>query len=102
MNLQKQPSGKKQKLRDSAKACPKCMGCHTPNYDGQQLCLAHSNRLSDGKGRGLKSLDDKGAILCARCHAYVDGGGASREAMQNWHTYAHNRTMAWWRENGYL
>lgn len=99
---QKTPDRKNQKLRDSAKVCPKCQGCNAYNYDGQQLCLAHSNRLQDGKGKGLKARDDKGAILCAKCHSFVDGGGTSREAMQNLHEYAHLRTMAWWKAEGYL
>lgn len=98
----KDTSRKNQKLRDSAKDAPYCFGCWKPNPNGDSLCLAHSNLQKDGKGRGLKARDDKGAILCAKCHAYVDGGGESREAMQNWHEYAHRRTLAWWRSEGYL
>jgi len=64
LNLQKQPRMKGKKLRESAKDCPHCMNCGKVNYDGQQLCLAHSNRIQDGKGRGLKSHDEKGAIVC--------------------------------------
>jgi len=103
MNLQKQPKGKNQKLRDSPKRCPYCMGCGIENPNGDILCLAHSNRLQDGKGRGLKARDNTGAILCNNCHNYVDGRSAvaTKEEMQNYHYKAHLGTMAWWIKEGY-
>jgi len=91
-----------QKLRDSAQYAPHCFGCGKANWDGHQLCLAHSNRLADGKGRGLKATDESGAILCTACHAFVDGGGITREAMQAAHTRAHVRTLAWWKAKGLI
>ena len=100
--IQKTEGRKNQKLRDSAKHAPHCFGCWKPNPNGDLLCLAHSNRQQDGKGRGIKATDESGAILCAACHAYVDGGGTTREAMQIWHEYAHRRTMVWWKSEGYL
>ena len=108
MNLAKReivpkvPDRVNQKLRDSAKDAPHCFGCGKANYDGNQLCLAHSNRLQDGKGRGLKATDESGAILCAACHAFVDYAGPTREAMQNYHHGAHVRTLAWWKSKGLL
>ena len=100
--IQKTPNRVNQKLRESAKDCPHCMRCGLGNPNGDLLCLAHSNQLSAGKGRGLKSVDSAGAILCAACHAYVDYAGPSREVMQRAHFTAHERTMAWWMANGYL
>lgn len=104
MSLQKQPRLKGTKLRESAKLCPHCMSCGKVNYDGHQLCLAHSNRLQDGKGRGLKSHDEKGAITCAHCHDLIDmrTGRLSREEAQAMHEAAHEKTVAWWQQNGYL
>jgi hypothetical protein len=80
------------------------MSCGKVNYDGQQLCLAHSNRIQDGKGRGLKSHDDKGAIVCNDCHNLIDGrtGKLSRYESQAMHESAHKKTLEWWRANGYL
>lgn len=94
---------KNQKLRDSAKDCPHCMGCKLQNPNGDLLCLAHSNQLRHGKGRGLKSADAEGAILCQRCHDYVDGrtGSGSRADMRLYHETAHEKTVAWWIENRY-
>lgn len=99
---QKAVGRKNQKLRDSAKECPHCMGCGLQNHDGNMLCLAHSNRLSDGKGRGMKSVDRNAAILCQRCHDFVDGrtGSASRAEMQAYHYDAHCKTYAWWLKKG--
>ena len=103
--IQKTTGRKQQKLRDSAKVCPYCMGCNKPNHDGHQLCLAHSNRQQDGKGRGIKAKDDTGAILCAKCHTFTDLGDNSspdRAAMQHYHHQAHLKTLAWWKKEGYL
>lgn len=101
--IQKTIGRKQQKLRDSAKFAPYCMGCSKPNHDGHQLCLAHSNSLSDGKGRGLKAIDSQGsAILCNDCHNYADGRGekATRAEMQDFHYSAHCRTRLWWIKMG--
>jgi len=102
--IQKTEGRKNQKLRDSAKRAPHCFGCWKPNPNGDLLCLAHSNKLKDGKGRNIKATDESGAILCKRCHDYVDGRGdkATREQMQNVHEYAHQRTLGWWKREGYL
>lgn len=104
MNLQKQPRRKGTLLRASAQLCPHCMSCGKLNYDGHQLCLAHSNRIQDGKGRGLKSHDEKGAIVCNDCHNLIDGrtGKLTRHEAQAMHTAAHEKTVIWWHENDYL
>lgn len=101
MNLQKEPRIKGTKLRESAKDCPHCMSCGLENPNGDLLCLAHSNRIRDGKGRGLKSHDELGAILCANCHRLVDLILPRYEA-QAMHTSAHEKTLQWWLANGYL
>ena len=91
-------NGKNQKLRDSARYAPHCMGCGLENPDRNMLCLAHSNSLADGKGRGLKATDDTGAILCLTCHDLVDGraGKWSKEEKQAYHQRAAGKTRAWW------
>lgn len=100
--IQKTLGRKQQKLRDSAKACPRCMGCGLENNCGTLLCLAHSNRLIDGKGRGIKATDASGAILCDTCHSLVDGraGNLTREQSQAFHQRAHQKTHAWWVKEG--
>ena len=92
------------KLRKSAKRCPHCMECGLQNPDGDRLCLAHSNRLQDGKGIGLKSRDEAGAIVCDLCHSLIDGriNGLNREERQDMHQRAHLKTVEWWQKNGFL
>lgn len=62
------------KLRDSARD-EECtlrlpMVC---NWRTDTTVWCHSNRLSDGKGMGLKSSDDRGVYGCSACHAVLDG-----------------------------
>ena len=93
------------KLRKSAKWCPYCMSCGRENPNGDLLCLAHANTLKSGKGMGLKSRDEAGAIVCDTCHNIIDGRtevGMSREQRQDMHAVAHERTLAWWKREGYL
>lgn len=91
-------------LRESAKECPYCMCCGMLNPNGDLLCLAHSNRLQDGKGMGLKSVDGKGAIVCSECHDRIDGRHNiyGRNERQEMHQRAHLKTLAWWKKEGYL
>lgn len=91
-------------LRQTAKECPHCMGCGLQNPNGDLLCLAHSNQIKHGKGRGLKSLDIHGAILCHNCHDRVDGrtGKMNREQMQTKHSEAASMTRAWWYRRGFI
>lgn len=92
------------KLRDSARWCPYCMSCGLQNPNGDLLCLAHSNRQQDGKGMALKSRDEKGAIVCMKCHDLIDGRVPflGRDARQALHTVAHEATVRWWIKAGYL
>ena len=92
------------KLRLSAKRCPHCMACGLQNPDGDRLCLAHSNRLRDGKGMGLKSRDEAGAIVCDTCHGLIDGriNTYGRTERQEMHARAHEKTNEWWVKEGYL
>lgn len=81
------------------------MACDLQNPDGNMLCLAHSNRLQDGKGMGLKSWDEEGAICCDTCHNIIDGRtnvGMDREQRQEMHRKANARTVAWWVREGYI
>lgn len=93
------------KLRESARWCPHCMSCGTGNPNGDALCLAHSNRIVDGKGMGIKSRDEAGGIVCDSCHNIIDGRtnvGMDRLQRQDMHTQANLRTVEWWRMAGYL
>lgn len=81
------------------------MSCGMENPNGDLLCLAHDNRISSGKGMGIKSKDEAGAICCDTCHNIIDGRtnvGMSRLQRQDMHEQANRRTTAWWRKNGYL
>lgn len=92
------------KLRQSAKRCPHCMACGMQNPNGDRLCLAHANTLSAGKGMGIKSHDEAGAIVCDTCHSLIDGriNTYGRQERQEMHERAHIKTMAWWIKEGYL
>jgi hypothetical protein len=62
------------KLRDSARdeECTlQLPGVCNGRTDTTVWC--HSNRLSDGKGMGLKSSDDRGVYGCYACHGVLDG-----------------------------
>jgi len=68
-----------------------CMACGT--QDGS-VCAAHSNSLSDGKGRSLKASDAAVAALCFQCHHKVDQGNKlSREERREIWLAAHIKTM---------
>ena len=43
------------------------------NYRSETTVLCHSNKLSDGKGMGLKAPDTRAAYGCSSCHDVVDG-----------------------------
>lgn len=48
-------------------------------YDPATTVLCHSNKLSDGKGKGYKVSDWKAVFGCFTCHQWLDQSGASRE-----------------------
>lgn len=101
-DLQKKKRVRSKKLRESAKDAPRCFGCGLQNPNRDLLCLAHSNLQADGRGIGLKSDDDKGAIMCHPCHFYVDYGKDSREARLAYHRNAAEKTTDWWIKEGYV
>ena len=91
------------KLRQSAIDCQTCHACLL-QYPSGKLCLAHSNEQVAGKGMRLKSIDYLGAIVCQNCHDLIDGrtGRLTREEQQALHHRAHQRTLIWWFEQGYI
>lgn len=77
--------------------------CQICGAEDGTVCAAHSNRLSDGKGRGLKASDAAVAALCFKCHATVDQGRSmSREDRQSVWLEAHIKTLRALVERGYL
>ena len=91
-------------LREFAQEFPFCCYCGTPNYDGHQLCLCHSNALRDGRGHGFKSKDLYGAYGCHECHEKVDGrkGGLSKEEKRGMHEKAWRVFIRWLIDNDRL
>ena len=72
-------SYRNQALRDLAPKIPFCVRCHVHNVG--QVVGAHSNRIADGKGQGIKAHDLL-AYVCDTCHAELDGPG-DRQARHN-------------------
>lgn len=84
------------KLLETVRDAP-CMHCEA--QDGT-VVAAHSNSLSDGKGKGIKAPDNKIAALCFRCHYELDQGSKlSRQERRELWLNAHIKTMAWLFEN---
>jgi hypothetical protein len=67
------------------------------------VVAAHSNSLSDGKGKGIKAPDFKISALCFRCHYELDQGSkmTKQERRDMW-LNAHVKTIAWLFENDRL
>lgn len=86
------------KLLDTARDCPRCMGCGRPN-DGT-VVMAHSNQSRDAKGMGIKAHDFRIAALCMRCHSEVDQGSLPREDRIALWEDAHRKTIGWLFEAG--
>lgn len=63
-------------IRKSAKGeeCTLRFPCCT--FDPSTTVWAHSNRLEDGKGMGIKARDEEGCYACHACHSWLDGGYA--------------------------
>lgn len=61
-------------LLDCAHEIERCMNC-TAHTGGCEP--AHSNLEEHGKGKGLKAHDCFFAVLCHRCHAWLDNSGGS-------------------------
>lgn len=62
-----------QRIRDSARGETCTMRLHCCNRSPDTTVWAHSNKMQDGKGKGLKADDDKGAYMCSACHDEYDG-----------------------------
>lgn len=84
------------KLLETVRDAP-CMSCGA--QDGT-VVAAHSNSLSDGKGKGIKAPDFKIAAMCFRCHYELDQGSkmTKQERRDMW-LDAHIKTIAWLFEN---
>ena len=48
------------------------------NGDPDTVVWAHSNRMEDGKGMGIKARDEEGCFACSCCHLWLDGGYAGK------------------------
>lgn len=55
------------------------------NFDPDTTVLCHDNRLSSGKGMGLKAPDTAAAFGCSACHDVLDG----RRQRPEWLTFDH-------------
>ena len=80
--------------------CPLC-----GQYSPHGLEPAHSDSQKHGKGMGIKSKDEAGAICCDVCHNIIDGRtsvGMGRLQRQDMHEQANRRTVAWWNKEGFL
>ena len=76
-----------------------CMACG--RRDGTTVA-AHANRVSLGKGTGIKVPDYYVAFLCGLCHAIYDGrsGHLTKEEKDEFWTAAYLRTVAYWFTEG--
>jgi hypothetical protein len=50
-----------------------CMG------ESDTTVSAHSNQLKHGKGKGIKAEDCYTIWACAKCHAWLDQGGGTKQ-----------------------
>ena len=92
------PSYRNQKLRDLASQAPHCMCCWTSKSG--QIVGAHSNRIADGKGKGIKAHDLL-AYVCQNCHTVIDGPGDKTER-HNLFLQAFFNTTLWLLNEGHL
>jgi len=64
------------------------------------VVAAHSNRLIDGKGRGIKAHDYRIAALCFACHTEYDQGTKMNRAERvEFFEFVHRKTIGWLFEN---
>ena len=55
---------------------------------------AHSNRLADGKGMGIKAPDETLMALCVDCHTSLDQGGKMTKAERHvWEAELNLKTL---------
>jgi hypothetical protein len=89
--IPKHPYVRSKKLMRAYRLIP-CQHC---GRDDGTVCGAHSNRMADGKGRGIKSDDNKCASLCHACHSALDQGShLTRQQRETLHHEAHLKTVA--------
>lgn len=70
------------------------IACQHCGRDDGTVCGAHSNSLSNHKGRSIKADDNKCASLCHECHAVLDQGSRlSRIQREEMHANAHAKTV---------
>ncbi len=68
--------------------------CQNCGADDGTVCGAHSNSLSNHKGRGIKADDSKCASLCHACHMDLDQGSKmSREERESTWETCHQKTV---------
>lgn len=85
------------KLLRSAEGQP-CANCG----DVGTTVAAHANRVSLGKGVGIKCSDAYCADLCVTCHALVDGRLGKLTKEEKWELWinAYLKTVKRWFESG--
>lgn len=90
--LKREPKARKSMKKSRAKSTPArraargrdctLMLLGVCNRDPATTVLCHSNRLSDGKGMGLKAPDSAACFGCSDCHDVLDG----RRPLPDWIT----------------
>lgn len=80
-------SVKKPTVAEGSKYLAACRGepcylnvlCARSDWEDPSVVPCHDNRLSSGKGMGLKANHDRTLPGCALCHRWLDQGPAPRE-----------------------
>mgnify|MGYP001568733538 CR=1 FL=1 len=77
------------------------------NYDPETTVWAHSNKIEDGKGMGIKARDEEGCYACSACHAWLDSGwvrdkGMTAELLYEFFDAARKKSQAILRQKGLL
>lgn len=78
---------KKPTVAEGSKYLAACRGepcylnvlCARSDWEDPSVVPCHDNRLSSGKGMGLKANHDRTLPGCALCHRWLDQGPAPRE-----------------------
>lgn len=75
IGVPKKPADRNARLRELAEGEACTLRFPGGPCDPATTVWAHSNLLSDNKGRGYKSSDSAGVFACHRCHTMVDQPG---------------------------
>lgn len=78
---------KKPAVAEGSKYLAACRGepcflnvlCARSDWEDPSVVPCHDNRLSSGKGMGLKARGERSLPGCALCHRWLDQGPAPRE-----------------------